>query len=261
MEIMDVSNSNNWPTYQVHPDDDFKLHGFCRLIPTGDGIDRMCAAGINISERSNLLRERKDAGALQVDKVGVNQNISYYSDLLTRTGLFHAAHHAAGKMIFPRKISHTISDLDTKPLIWHRDSYRHLGKQIGPLPSPIKLAVYLTDVDADSGVTGIQTYLTNTDFNNRYIDTLVAYLLQPRAFSPRMRRGSAILFDGRLLHCRTRHRAGTFRCSVIFSLSQDLEQLEEINDPSNAPFGLLEPLMQTDTNFCDEINRVLSKKK
>ena len=254
---MTNKNSSKYPTYDKHPLDDFSKNGYCRYLVQSGDITPLIKLGKNISKPSSLVREHKDAGSLKVEKIIMNNNSSYYSELLSKTGLFQAVQKDVDEFIFPRKISHLVNDELTKSLRWHRDSYRHKGKQIGPRPSPLKLAIYLTNVDKYSGVTGINKLLYNMDFNNRYLDTLLAYLLEPFAYFPQLSAGSAMLFDGRLLHCRSAHKSGHFRHAIIFSLSRDVTQLPKIEDIPKANFNLLHTLMKDNKSYGSRVKKIL----
>ena len=252
----------NYPMYARHPLDDFGKNGFCRYLVDGGHIADLIKRGKDIAMSGTLIRDYKDAGAMKLDKATLSENSTYYAELLSKTGLFRAIQEDVNSTVFPRKITHMISDKSTKTLLWHRDSYQHNGKQIGPLIPPLKLVVYLTDVDEHSGATGINPLLCDTDFNNRYIDKLMAFLLKPFAKLHHLNAGSAILFDGRLLHCRTAHKRGQFRQAIIFSLSRDPTQLPTMDEIPTVhfeqPFGLLHALMKNDQSYERRILQALN---
>jgi len=249
-----------YPTYAKHPDDDFAKNGYCRYVIDQGDATSLIEQGHNIVSSGKLIREPKDAGALKVDKSTLKTNSKYYAELLANTGLFRAVQEDVKSLVFPRKISHLVNDEATKTLIWHRDSYQHNGTQIGPLPSPLKLAVYLTDVDEYSSVTGINPLFPNIDFNNRYIDIMLAYLLKPFAIYHRLSAGTAILFDGKLMHCRPKHRKGDYRQVIIFSLSQDPGQLPTIEAIPTELFGMLHALMVSAPEYERRILEILKPK-
>ena len=124
-----------------------------------------------------------------------------------------------------------------------------MSKNIGPIPSPLKLAVYLTPVDKDSCVTGLSRNFLNNDFNNRYLDTGIAHLLSRFAIFPKLSAGDALLFDGRLMHCRRRHVRGAYRNVVIFALSRELELLPEIDAVDDTSAGLLKEALNMSSNY------------
>jgi len=232
--------------YKRHTEDDFKEKGFARYLIANEEVVNLIDRGKIISMHGKLRRDPKDAGALKIDKESIYENAAFYAEILTKTGLFRAVLNDVGSVIFPRKISHLVSDGLTKTLIWHRDSYRHNSRQVGPFPSPLKLAVYLTDVDKNSGVTGLNTALRNYDFNNRYLDTIAAYVMHPFAKFHTLSAGSAMLFDGRLMHYRGAQSRGHPRQVIIFSISQDPTQLPSIDMIETESFGLLHALMNYD---------------
>lgn len=246
-----MTNSDNFKAenhrgYKRHAEDDLRANGFCRYVIAYDEISEMIDRGKMISMHSKLLRESKDAGALKVNKDALQEHATYYGELLTKTGLFRAVLNDVDSVVFPQTVMHLVSDNLTKRLIWHRDSYRHRGQQIVPLPSPLKLAVYLTDVDKLSGVTGLNTFLRNSDFNNRYLDTFAAFLMHPFAKFHKLSAGTAMLFDGRLMHYRGPHKRGQLRQAIIFSLSRDAALLPKIEQIEIHSYGMIHALMNAD---------------
>ena len=240
--------------YSKSLNDDFASNKFCRFYANKKVIQPLIEQGISIAEVSELVRESKDAGALKVPHYFLKKYKNYYADLLIKTGLLFTVLEEVGEFVFPRKISHLVNDKDTSTLLWHRDSYRHLSNNVGPIPSPLKLAIYLTPVDKHSGVTGLSRHFIDHDFNNRYIDQSVAFLLSKFAFLPRLGAGDALLFDGRLMHCRKRQIQGPYRNVVIFSLSRDLTLLPKNEEIDDAYYGLLKESISTSENYEHRFN-------
>jgi hypothetical protein len=170
---------------------------------------------------TKLLRDQKDAGSLKVSPQNILLNITNYVSLLNKYELLNLAERVSGKRLFPVNIAHLKSDKETGTLRWHRDSYMHLGKQIGSAPPALKLAVYLTDVNKKNGVTGFIPRSKSLIIKNRYLDLVYTYLMWPFAHYPCLSAGQAVLFDGSVIHGRPRPKNANFREAIIFGLVSD----------------------------------------
>lgn len=235
--------------YLKSSEDDFAKNKFCRFYSNKQVIGPLIERGISISKEAELIRESKDGNALKLSKSSLSTNRKFYSDLLVKTGLLFTVMEEITEFLYPRKIAHLINDEKTSKLLWHRDSYHHLSKLVGPKPSPLKLAVYLTPVDKYSGVTGLSTNFLNQDFNNRYIDYGMASLLSRFAEFPSLAAGDALLFDGRLMHCRKRQTRGVYRNVVIFNLSRNYDDLPKIHAVDEYFYGLLKEAISTSSTY------------
>lgn len=172
-------------------------------------------------DNSVLLRDKKDAGSLKVPPQIILSQITNYVLLLSKYELLNTAERISGKRLFPINIAHLKSDRETGTLRWHRDSYMHRGKQIGSAPPALKLAIYLTDVDKKSGVTGFIPWSKGNVIKNRYLDLIYTYLMSPFASYPCLKAGGAVLFDGSVIHGRPRPKNKNYREAIIFGLVSD----------------------------------------
>lgn len=172
-------------------------------------------------DKTLLLRDSKDAGSLKVPANDVLMNIENYVSLLSKYQLVQTSEKISGKRLFPINLAHLKSDEQTGSLLWHRDSYMHRGKQIGSAPPAVKLAVYLTDVCKDNGVTGFIPKSNGKRIKNRYIDLLYTYCMMPFAHYPSLPAGGSVLFDGSVIHGRPTPKNNNFREVIIFGLVSD----------------------------------------
>lgn len=174
-------------------------------------------------DEDSLYRDHKDAGALKTKQEHIKANIDVYVRLLTSLNLVERAEKVAGTKLYPLKLMHVISDEKTGTLIWHRDSYTHNGRQMGPIPAPLKLAIYLTKTNKKNGITGFIPGSFHRELGNRYLDTAAAYLGSPLARYYDVEPGDVVLFSGRVMHCRPRAKTTDHREAVIFSLTTSPE--------------------------------------
>ena len=153
-----------------------------------------------------------------------------YADLLLRSGYIKVAEELIGDKIYPYVVMHMLNDKNTKELIWHRDQYFHGKEFIGPKFKLYKLAIYLQDTNKDNGVTGFIPKFISPRFNNRYIDTIFAYLSSFLSIHPRLSIGEAIIFSGKVMHHRPRQINNNSREAIIFSCTNNPNNLPKLKD-------------------------------
>ena len=206
--------------------DQYRKNGFVSLR---NGVDfkKTEIESIRFSgSTDDLIRESKDHGAVKANGDFILNRYSDYADFLCSSGIIRRCESIVGQKVYPRKLAHLISDSETtKSHPWHRDSYIHRGKQIGPLPPPLKLAVFLTPVNKLTGVTGFLPGSYHVKINNRYVDYAYAVLNSFRAVYYEGSVGDAILWDGSVMHHRPKTRGQT-REVVIFNLSLEMPKIK-----------------------------------
>ena len=171
---------------------------------------------------NELVRDHKDRGMLKASKNYIDKHIDNYAIFLASSEIITICEALYETQLFPYKFMHTLSDEKTGTLAWHRDCYTHRGMQIGTIPAPIKLGIYLTDSNKTSGGTGFLPKKYQKTFDNKYIDYLYMFLFSSKAFYPERSRGDAVLWDGTVPHRRKKSK-GKIREAVIFNLSRSLE--------------------------------------
>ena len=183
---------------------------------------------------NHKLRDNKDAGALKANKDYLINNYQKYSQLLIENGYLETVKKKLSIKLFPYKLMHVISDEKTKHLMWHRDVYTHNGKHIGPTWPLYKLAIYLQRTDKSNGITGFIPGKLNINFNNRYADTLYAFLISKFAFYASVNPGDALLFSGKVMHHRPASRSKNHRQAIIFSLTTSDKLFDEYVKEKNS---------------------------
>ncbi len=183
----------------------------------------------------DLIREAKDYGALKASGDYLQLHIDRYVNYLHNSNIITQCELITGCQLYPYKLMHLISDAETRPLPWHRDSYIHMGKQIGPNPPPIKLGIYLSGADKNSGATGFLRGSFQRKINNRYVDYIYTILTSFRAVHFQYEPGDAGLWDGAVMHHRAKNN-GQRREAVIFGLLSSWKDaqpwLSDDNNPS-----------------------------
>ena len=177
-----------------------------------------------------LIKDKKDAGALKVKKEDLQKNNTLYADLLLRYGYIKIAEELVENKIYPYVVMHMLNDKNTKELIWHRDQYFHGKEFIGPKFKLYKLAIYLQDTNKNNGVTGFIPKFISPRFNNRYIDTIFAYLSSFLSIHPRLSIGEAVIFSGKVMHHRPRQINNNSREAIIFSCTNNPNNLPKLKD-------------------------------
>ena len=243
--------------YQGCDTNNFKRNRHALYRPAFDEIADTIKQLVELQNQVKLRRDFKDAGACKIDAETIFENKELYQALLVRSGLFSCVRKNTSEFLIPRKISHLVSDKETSALRCHRDSYRSFGVQTGPIPSPFKLAVFLTHTGRKNGMTGLSSFFKDWDFNNRYLDTIVASLMTPFAHFYEVTPGSAILFDGRLMHYRPKHVEGPYRSVIILSLSRKVGDIPREEETDSAYFGLFKEAISVDRDYASEIKRLL----
>tara|TARA_Y100000589_G_scaffold311827_1_gene331539 strand:- start:187 stop:882 length:696 start_codon:yes stop_codon:yes gene_type:complete len=206
----------------------FELNKYIKINPKKkqDFFSLYCFKGNN----NEKLRDNKDAGALKANKEYLINNYKSYSKLLIDNGYLVSIEKKLNLKLFPYKIMHVISDEQTRHLIWHRDVYKHNGRDIGP-PWPLyKLAIYLQKTDKSNGITGFIPGKFNININNRYADTLYAFLISKFAFHSSVEPGEALLFSGEVMHHRPSSKSKNHRQAIIFSLTTSSEVYNQYKD-------------------------------
>ena len=188
---------------------------------------------------SEKLRDKKDAGALKASREYLKNNYETYSQLLIDNRYLKSIEEGLKLKLFPYKLMHVISDDQTNSLIWHRDVYKHNNKNIGP-PWPLfKLAIYLQKTNKSNGITGFIPGKLNLDINNRYLDTLYAFLVSKFAYYACVEAGESILFSGKVMHQRPLSNSKNHRQAIIFSLTTSHETVKEyMKDINSFPYYL-----------------------
>ena len=204
----------------------FSKFGFARISPEIKN-KRVFFEKISFKKNKDLLiKDKKDAGALKVQKEDLHKNYALYADLLLRSGYIKIAEELIGDKIYPYVVMHMLNDKKTKELIWHRDQYFHGKDFIGPKFKLYKLAIYLQDSNKDNGVTGFIPKFISPRFKNRYLDTIFAYLTSFLSIHPKLSIGEAVIFSGKVMHHRPRQKNNNLREAIIFSCT---------NNPNNLP--------------------------
>ena len=208
----------------------FSKFGFARISPEIKN-NRVFFEKISVKKKKDLLiKDKKDAGALKVKKEDLQKNYTLYADLLLRSGYIKIAEKLVKDKIYPYVVMHMLNDKNTKELIWHRDQYFHRKEFIGPKFKLYKLAIYLQDTNKDNGVTGFIPKFISPRFNNRYIDTIFAYLSSFLSIHPRLSIGEAIIFSGKVMHHRPRQINNNSREAIIFSCTNNPNNLPKLKD-------------------------------
>ena len=180
-----------------------------------------------------LMKDRKDAGALKVKKENLQKNYNLYADLLLKHGYLKIAEELVEDKIYPYVVMHMLNDKKTKELIWHRDQYFHGKNFVGPKFKLYKLAIYLQDTNKNNGVTGFIPNFISPRFNNRYLDTIAAYLLSFLSIHPRLSIGEAVIFSGKVMHHRPKQKNNNFREAIIFSCTNNPNNLPNLKNDKN----------------------------
>jgi hypothetical protein len=203
-------------------------HGFAKVAASSYGIDdTLIATLLRHGAEANRANEEiwtvdpKNQNTLTLRQSLIQDNAGLYIDLLVGTGLHAILEAITGRTLFMTNLMHMISGQSARTLRWHRDSYRHKNRWIGPLPPPIKCAVFLTRAGADSSVTGFIKGSHRFDPKNIYLDFLAATLITPLQVFPTVLPGDAVEFDGSIIHCRRKPKKGLDREAIIFSLTSD----------------------------------------
>ena len=208
----------------------FSKLGFAKISPEIKN-NRVFFEKISVKKKKDLLiKDKKDAGALKVKKEDLQKNYTLYADLLLRSGYIKIAEELVENKIYPYVVMHMLNDKNTKELIWHRDQYFHGKEFIGPKFKLYKLAIYLQDTNKDNGVTGFIPKFISPRFNNRYIDTIFAYLSSFLSIHPRLSIGEAIIFSGKVMHHRPRQINNNSREAIIFSCTNNPNNLPKLKD-------------------------------
>ena len=208
----------------------FSKFGFAKISPEIKN-NRVFFEKISVKKKKDLLiKDKKDAGALKVKKEDLQKNYTLYADLLLRSGYIKIAEELVENKIYPYVVMHMLNDKNTKELIWHRDQYFHGKEFIGPKFKLYKLAIYLQDTNKDNGVTGFIPKFISPRFNNRYIDTIFAYLSSFLSIHPRLSIGEAIIFSGKVMHHRPRQINKNLREAIIFSCTNNPNNLPKLKD-------------------------------
>ena len=208
----------------------FSKFGFAKISPEIKN-NRVFFEKISVKKKKDLLiKDKKDAGALKVKKEDLQKNYTLYADLLLRSGYIKIAEELVENKIYPYVVMHMLNDKNTKELIWHRDQYFHGKEFIGPKFKLYKLAIYLQDTNKNNGVTGFIPKFISPRFNNRYIDTIFAYLSSFLSIHPRLSIGEAIIFSGKVMHHRPRQINNNSREVIIFSCTNNPNNLPKLKD-------------------------------
>ena len=208
----------------------FSKFGFAKISPEIKN-NRVFFEKISVKKKKDLLiKDKKDAGALKVKKEDLQKNYTLYADLLLRSGYIKIAEELVENKIYPYVVMHMLNDKNTKELIWHRDQYFHGKEFIGPKFKLYKLAIYLQDTNKDNGVTGFIPKFISPRFNNRYIDTIFAYLSSFLSIHPRLSIGEAVIFSGKVMHHRPRQINNNSREAIIFSCTNNPNNLPKLKD-------------------------------
>ena len=211
----------------------FSKFGFARISPVIENKITFFET-LSIKASKNLLKkDRKDAGALKVKKEILQKNYQIYSDLLLKYDYIKIAEKLIGDKVYPYVVMHILNDKKTKELIWHRDQYFHGKDFIGPKFKLYKLAIYLQDTNKSNGVTGFIPKFVSPRFRNRYLDTVFAYLSSFLSVHPRLSIGEAIIFSGKIMHHRPRQKNNKFREAIIFSCTNNPNNLPNLKDDEN----------------------------
>lgn len=200
--------------------------GFIR-IPTEDyGFNAQLKTSLRrntteekLSNNDCWVRNPKDQGTLTLKHPLVQENLEAYIDLLVGSGLHALLERITGRSLFLTNLMHLVTDQRCGTLRWHRDSYLRKGTWVGPLPPPMKCAVYLSGAGPKSSVTGFIRGSHRFDPKNMYVDLLAAYTLLPYQVFQAVGEGDAVIFDGSILHCRRKPKAGSTREAIIFGLT------------------------------------------
>ena len=208
----------------------FSKFGFAKISPEIKN-NRVFFEKISVKKKKDLLiKDKKDAGALKVKKEDLQKNYTLYADLLLRSGYIKIAEELVENKIYPYVVMHMLNDKNTKELIWHRDQYFHGKEFIGPKFKLYKLAIYLQDTNKNNGVTGFIPKFISPRFNNRYIDTIFAYLSSFLSIHPRLSIGEAVIFSGKVMHHRPRQINNNSREAIIFSCTNNPNNLPKLKD-------------------------------
>ena len=211
----------------------FSKFGFTRVSPEIKN-KRVFFEKISFKKNKDLLiKDKKDAGALKVKKEDLQKNYNLYADLLLRSGYIKVAEELVEDKIYPYVVMHMMNDKNTNELIWHRDQYFHGKDFIGPKFKLYKLAIYLQDTNKDNGVTGFIPKFISPRFKNRYIDTVFAYLSSFLSIHPSLSIGEAVIFSGKVMHHRPRQRNNKLREAIIFSCTNNPNNLPNLKDDQN----------------------------
>jgi ectoine hydroxylase-related dioxygenase (phytanoyl-CoA dioxygenase family) len=171
---------------------------------------------------ADLVREGKDHGAQKARTAYLQAHFPAYARFLCSSEIVARCEDVVREKLYPFKLMHVISDSQTQAMPWHRDSYIHRGAQVGTNPASVKLAVYLTATDKQSGATGFLHGSFRRKINNRHLDYLMTLLLSHKAVYPSHQPGDAALWDGEVMHHRPKNGA-QYREAVIFNLSRSKE--------------------------------------
>ena len=206
---------------------DFQKNGYIQINPINKNNTSFSNKFSFNGDYADLIRDKKDAGSLKVDKPYLEKNFYKYIKLLTDHHYLNTAEKIIGTRLYPLKLMHVINDDKTKELIWHRDIYSHNGKRIGP-PWPLfKLAIYLQDTNKENGITGFIPGFLNLNFGNKYFDTLYAYIVSPFSYHAKLFKGQSILFKGNVMHHRPKAKSNAHREAIIFSLTSSKETAKD----------------------------------
>jgi len=200
--------------------------GFLKVPAQDYGIDDQLKTSLRqYTSEGNLLNEEiwrrnsKDQGTLTLQQSYIQENVQAYINLLVGSGLHAILEQVTGRSLFLTNLMHLVTDQQCRTLRWHRDSYLRNGSWIGPLPPPLKCAVYLNGAGPDSSVTGFIRGSHRFDPKNMYVDLLAAYTLFPYQAFQSVGEGDVVIFDGSILHCRKKLKSDKTREAIIFGLT------------------------------------------
>ena len=211
----------------------FSKFGFARISPE-IGNKKDCFEKLSFRKKKDfLIKDKKDAGALKVEKRILQENYGLYADLLLKYGYIKIAEELVQDKIYPFVVMHMLNDKKTKELIWHRDQYFHGRNFIGPKFKLYKLAIYLQDTNQNNGVTGFIPKFISPRFRNKYLDTIFAYASSFLSIHPRLSIGEAVIFSGKVMHHRPRQKNANFREAIIFSCTNSPNNLPSLKNDEN----------------------------
>ena len=211
----------------------FSKFGFARISPDIENKNDFFEKLSFKKKKDLLFKDKKDAGALKVKKETLKKNYNLYADLLLKYGYIKIAEELVEDKIYPYVVMHMLNNKKTKELIWHRDQYFHGRNFIGPKFKLYKLAIYFQDTNKNNGVTGFIPQFISPRFNNRYIDTIFAYLSSFLSIHPRLSIGEAVIFSGKVMHHRPKQINKNYREALIFSCTNNPNNLPNLKDDEN----------------------------
>jgi hypothetical protein len=193
----------------------------------------------NNSEYFELQSKQKGCFTLKNNR----QKIFFFVDFLFSSGLIEKIIAYTGIIPYLSNYKHYLNKGSSAQLGWHRDTYSHKKNfVIGTLPSQYKLAIYSSSADKNNACMQILSGTHKIDFNNKYIDKLLALIRWRRVFVD-IEEGDAIIFESNILHNRTKAFPNSFRSATIYSLARSKFNLSKYYNDGHKK----------------EINRYLSK--